>query len=284
MRLGVSILRELEHIRTQHTMRDSAVSDSPSPSGETESFYEKPDSKQTAQRLRIKLLAAVSKINRPKSAQVDWLDEVIIDALFFYLFWRLWWLLLQHGKGDDFKTFALLAYVWMNSDSLPSALATKWLQSLFTQLGQETLIFLASIWAYHRHPAIRTASLSHATAFIRAHSKGEGIDFQFVIPAMLIALQDEDKLVRQTAAGLLRSLVSLERTSVSEVYGLDTFYGDRSSQCSMLPLDIPLIKRRFGSTCQEQRSPILLAKSAWILRRIMYRSRTSKRIEYYSVG
>lgn len=54
------------------------------------------------------------------------------------------------------------------------------------------------------------------------------MDFQVVLPQILIALQDSDKGVRRVAVDVLRSVEGGE--GMGDVYALDTIYGDRSGK------------------------------------------------------
>ena len=129
-----------------------------------------------------------------------------------------------------YKTLAEDLYIWSNSSILPLDLSKALLRSLFAQLGQDALVFFASVWTSTRPAGLRASALKHALAYIRAHSDLQGgIDFQSIIPAILIALQDGDKSVRTSGVAVLQAVLDVSKSS-DNVYSLDTIYGDRSSE------------------------------------------------------
>lgn len=127
-----------------------------------------------------------------------------------------------------FKSFTHSIYRYANSDYLHPAFAKILLRSLLTQLGEDALIFFASVWTSITSGSLKTAALRHATAFVKAYTSGT--DFQLVLPCLLIAFQDRDKIVRDAAKGLLRAVMGSIQGQPSSFYALDTFYGPRSSE------------------------------------------------------
>lgn len=133
----------------------------------------------------------------------------------------------------QYRQIALSLYTLSNSGLLNSAVAATILRSLLTQLAEDALVFFASIWTSHTidiTPALRITALKHALAFINAYkAQGHGIDFQMMVPALVIALQDENKEVRSAAVVLLKA-VQGSIGKVEDVYALDTFYGSQSGK------------------------------------------------------
>lgn len=149
----------------------------------------------------------------------------------------------QHSVTEhtaSYESFARLLYSWANSHILPSSLAITLLRSLLTQIGEDALIFFASIWTSDVTTALRLAALRHAAAFIQAHAGESATDFQLVLPGVLIALQDETKLVREAGILVMRNILALLKNGAPAIYGLDTFYGSRSSQSILDRLKDPL--------------------------------------------
>lgn len=123
------------------------------------------------------------------------------------------------------------------SNSLPS-LARHVLLSLFSNIGNDTLLFLAGVWSSNEaspknieESSASVAALHHARAFILAHNsedeKDKPLDFQVIIPAVLIALQSSDKTVREAAVLVIDAISSRTSTLKSkkvEVYAFDRIY------------------------------------------------------------
>jgi U3 small nucleolar RNA-associated protein 10 len=123
---------------------------------------------------------------------------------------------MQHETGPSYATFARNLYTWANSESLSPILARRLLQSLFTQIGEEGLVFLASIWTSASPVSLRVAALRHGLAFIGAHEAS--VDFQLIIPSLLIALSDESKDIRQAGLDIVRKIVPSKGEVGGEVY------------------------------------------------------------------
>jgi len=171
----------------------------------------KPKASRTSQRATLALFYAMTKINRSAQSPT-WLDD----------------------EETSFKRYAKTTYLWANSDILPLQLARSLLQSLFLQLGSEALLFLASVWTDHDNSSgLRLAALKHASSFVMAHKGQNGIDFQLLLPSILIALGDNQQKVRVGGVALLKSIVLLAGNG-DEVYALDTIYGAKSDQVKLL--------------------------------------------------
>lgn len=134
------------------------------------------------------------------------------------------------NDGTAFNRFTHQLYDWINSETLPRSLATRLLRFLLIQLGDDALAYFASIWSSDDAPALRIAALRHATAFVQAHSGKSRSDVQLIVPALLIALQDGMRAVREAGVGVLRSMVAVSENGGSDIYGLETIYGSRSSK------------------------------------------------------
>ena len=171
----------------------------------------KPKASRTTQRATLALFSAMIKVIRPAQSTI-WLSDDV----------------------SSFKRYASQVYLWANSDILPAQLARGLLQSLFLQLGSETLLFLASIWTDLGNSAgLRLAALKHASSFVTAHKGHNGVDFQLVLPSILIALSDSQRKVRVGGVALLRGIISLSGSG-DEVYALDTIYGAKSDLVKLL--------------------------------------------------
>lgn len=122
-----------------------------------------------------------------------------------------------------------------SSTSLP-LLSTHLLRILFINLRDDALAFLAGIWladgidGNEVQDHLRHAALRHAMAFLEAHrTTSHWVDFQTILPALLVALQNANQHVRKSAAECLSILAQLSQSkTVSEVYAFDTIYGSSS--------------------------------------------------------
>ncbi|KAH9837712.1 armadillo-type protein [Rhodofomes roseus] len=187
----------------------------------------KPSSQSTLQRLQISILAMMPVIARPAGVHLDWLttpSEAPVD---------------MHGndtRGIRYIQLLRAVYILSNSSAALPALSLHLLRALFVNLGDESLGFLAGIWLSPSLPAkgrdadyLRTAALHHAAAFLEAHHATQHwLDFQTVLPAVLVAVQNPDRRIREAAVACLQVLVKLVEKEPSGIYAYDAIYGPPS--------------------------------------------------------
>nr|XP_019043454.1 hypothetical protein I302_08031 [Kwoniella bestiolae CBS 10118]OCF22384.1 hypothetical protein I302_08031 [Kwoniella bestiolae CBS 10118] len=213
--------RTLQHIKPRQnvSLRDIDNAEDHLSTPFIDAAYKKPQEARTTQRAVLSLLAAMNKIWRPTT--------------------HLTWLQGEKTPSNDvssYKPFAQEVYQWTNTGTLPTPLAQNLLRSLFAQLGEDALLFFASIWTSQSSAALRTASLRHALAFVSAYSgmkTQQGIDFQIMVPSVLFALQDPEKAVRSAAVDLIKAMTANAQSS-ENIYALDSVYGDRSDSVQLL--------------------------------------------------
>ena len=115
------------------------------------------------------------------------------------------------------------------------ALSATLTKTLFVSLGEDALKFLAGIWLQPRtvqvafEPA-QYSALKHAAAFMEAHySTQRFVDFQTMLPAVLVGVQFNDRRLREAALDCVASLARLSQAkNPSDVYAFDAIYGASS--------------------------------------------------------
>lgn len=207
----------------------------------------KPSSKNTTYWLQTSLLALMPIIPRPVNVQLDWLAphpasvRPAIPSVDLPLFRLIF--CTNQDEADRRSTFYVKLqrsiYTIANSGSSTSAapsstiLPTSLTRAQFINLSSDALAFLSGVWLSSSTPIeARRTALTHAAAFLAAHDsvQGEGvIDCQTILPAIVVALQDEDAGIREGAAECSRLVGRLVgRKSATGVYGFDTIYGKGS--------------------------------------------------------
>jgi U3 small nucleolar RNA-associated protein 10 len=123
-------------------------------------------------------------------------------------------------------------YRLTNSSSSLSVIPASFLRAQFIHLADEALAFLVGIWLTEGDARLRRIALCHAFAFIAAHEATENvIDFQTVLPGLLIALGDVDRAVRHQASECVQLLARLSKAKqASGVYAFDTIYEKSTSK------------------------------------------------------
>lgn len=120
----------------------------------------------------------------------------------------------------------------MNASPTLSVIPASLLRAQFIRLADDALAFLVGVWLSEEDARLRRTALSHAFAFIAAHETTENtIDFQTVLPALLVALGDSDRAVRHQASECVQLLARLSKAKqASGVYAFDSIYDKSSSK------------------------------------------------------
>ncbi|KAI0790983.1 hypothetical protein C8Q75DRAFT_805854 [Abortiporus biennis] len=183
-------------------------------------IYHKPSSRNTVQRIQASLLVMLPTIPRPTGVSLNWVDEQTIS--------------IEDSaatKGTSYVLLVRAIYKLANTSSASFSLSTYLLRMLFIGLGDDALAFLAGTWLEVDDASTCYAALRHAVAFLEAHRATQHlIDFQTVLPAILVALCHNDQRVRGSAVDCISVLLVLcEGKKPSSVYAFDAIYGPRSS-------------------------------------------------------
>lgn len=118
-------------------------------------------------------------------------------------------------------------YHLANASATLPVLTSVLLQALFVNFKEDALAFLAGLWfASDNFKESRCVALLHAAAFLEAHMlEDDGIDFQTILPPLLVALQDPDPHIRQGALECISRVRILSDRKLTLVYQFDTVYG-----------------------------------------------------------
>lgn len=126
-------------------------------------------------------------------------------------------------------------YQLANASTTVPVISTTILQILFVTLKGDALAFLAGIWSTGSHDAVKDSqgiSLLHAAAFLEAHiQEDDGVDFQTILPALLVALQSNDTQICQGALECISRMRILAEHKFSSVYRFDAIYGQNDRAC-----------------------------------------------------
>ncbi|THH26927.1 hypothetical protein EUX98_g7265 [Antrodiella citrinella] len=185
--------------------------------------YSKPNSRNTLFRLQSSILVLLPSWPRRSGVTLDW---VATDT--------------KESQHFEYVQLMRQVYRLANSSASVPALSSHLMRSLFISLADDTLSFLAGIWLNSpnaEESVLAYVSLYHAAAFLEAYNSIQHIvDFQTVLPAILVSLQHADRRVREAA---LQCVAALNRLSVGKkpkaVYAYDAIYGTSSS--TLLYLD-----------------------------------------------
>ncbi|KAF7420871.1 snoRNA-binding rRNA-processing protein utp10 [Pleurotus ostreatus] len=206
----------------------------------------KPSSQNTLRLLQLSILALLATAHRPADIALNWF-EVASPA--------------TAQTGSDSRGVRYVQHVrklyQLANLYIPVVFAVHVLSLLFTNLGEDSLAFLASVWTSDEpisssadndvHQGsdmadqLRIASLRHAAAFLEAHnqqqSPSQSIDFQTILPALLLAIQSSSIHIRQAGVDCIFALRSSAQRTFSTVYALDWIYGKDTQKLQFLDQD-----------------------------------------------
>lgn len=124
-------------------------------------------------------------------------------------------------------------YALANRSSTLPVITSCLLRILFVNLKTDALIFLAGVWTSSTSLAsdddslLQGVALRHAAAFLEAHVlEGDGADFQTILPALLVGLQNPASGVRKAAIECLNRIRLISERQLKSVYKFDEVYGD----------------------------------------------------------
>ncbi|KAJ7456907.1 hypothetical protein FB451DRAFT_1275210 [Mycena latifolia] len=180
-------------------------------------------SKNTTHWLQVSILALVSTIPRPANLILDWFTD---DSSL-------------RSDGPVYVKLMRTVYQLANSSAFTPLLTVGLLRELFINLKDDALGFLAGLWTTYLESAadnfICVVALRHAAAFLEAHrEEADGVDFQTILPSLVICLQSNEVETRAAALDCVTSLRNLAEQRFSAVYAFDTIYGKSESQLQYL--------------------------------------------------
>ncbi|KAK4048437.1 snoRNA-binding rRNA-processing protein utp10 [Microbotryomycetes sp. JL201] len=186
--------------------------------------FSKPSAFKTVRRVEAAaLLASIATLQPLKGCNWKWLTIELSDETGQYI-------QLAHS-----------VYAFAHTGSTPGgrALATLLLRALFTRmLLDDSLAFFASLYTSTTQPSeLQIAALNDAKTFVRAQHLPEvakPVDYQAVLPSVLVALQSSNKKMRNAALELLAVFESNAPPNIKTVYGRDHFYGASSEHLQYL--------------------------------------------------
>jgi len=188
----------------------------------------KPHSQSALAWTQVSLIFDIARIRKPDGFILDWFSDKVRSRDET----RICLMLLQ--ESIDFVALARQVYSIANASPNVPILASSVLRSLFTSLQDEALVFLAGLWSCsptHTPAALKKIVLLHGAAFLEAHvSEGDGIDFQTVLPALLVSLTDHDRDVRAGALNCITRIRLASETQLKSVYHFDVVYGSSNRE------------------------------------------------------
>lgn len=190
--------------------------------------------------LQVSVTVAIAQITRPADLTLDWISDASVSSthpLPGYHLLRMYQ--ASQERGSHYVSLMRSVYQLANASvSRVPVVATTLLQVLFTTLKDDALAFLAGMWSVVADPEFeqsRDISFLHAAAFLEAHiQEADGVDFQTILPSLLVALQNSEAQSSQGASECLSRIHILVNAKLSSVYRFDTVYGQNGRTSTLL--------------------------------------------------
>ena len=188
---------------------------------------EKADAALLAQAIFAKPVAAKT-VRRVRAAAVVALVSAVQPAPA--------WSWLAGGERSAFQAFVFAVYRLAHTATTPGAaeLSSVLLDAVFGQLvTEDALAFLASVWTATSSPtSLKAVALRDAGVLVAVQALPElhkSVDFQAVVPAVIVALQDASHKVRAEAVELLQAISQAMPPTAAHIYGRGLLYGPARS-------------------------------------------------------
>ncbi|TFK71529.1 hypothetical protein BDN72DRAFT_432062 [Pluteus cervinus] len=261
------------------------------------SIVSKPSSSSTSQYLQVSLLALAASIPRPQGVLLNWFsgspsnsNPPTQDAAGPHG---------QKNKGVQYVQLIRSIYRVVNTGLNVPALMTSILGTMFISLKDDALTFLAGFWASNTlisgpnnqkvdlssnesdsgrfglgeyGELLRYVALKHGVAFLNAHLSNDasggvstGLDFQTIVPALIVALQSAEGRCREAAVECLKLLRQAAEKKFSAVYKFDVVYGRKESDLQYLEQGD--VKKYLGGLIENRDSFVLDGQSVGLFHR-----------------
>ncbi|KAF7307826.1 U3 small nucleolar RNA-associated protein 10 [Mycena kentingensis (nom. inval.)] len=193
----------------ENKLKDQNVEDFLSRANLHRLVVHKATSQSTTNWLQISLLSLIPTIPRPSGVILDW----FVDS----------------ADTDTYIRIQRAVYISANSTARLPHVTIALLSALFINLKDDALAFLAGLCATVNDSTISAIALRHAKAFFAAHEAEEdGVDFQTILPSLVVSLGHADAAVRVAASECIEVLLKLSAQKFSTVYAFDAIYGNES--------------------------------------------------------
>ncbi|KAJ3515006.1 hypothetical protein NLJ89_g2035 [Agrocybe chaxingu] len=173
--------------------------------------------------LQVSMIATIAQIAKPHGVVLDWMGYTEVESTSY---------------GQCYIRLMRSIYQLANASTTLPVLSSAILQLLFTSLQDGALAFLAGLWTAPTTDGLKESkgmSLLHAAAFLEAHIlENDGMDFQTILPAVLVALQSPDAQVREGGLECISRIRILDERRLLSIYQFDIIYGQSDNTLQYL--------------------------------------------------
>ncbi|KAK0200852.1 hypothetical protein DFS33DRAFT_1386800 [Desarmillaria ectypa] len=187
----------------------------------------KPNSKSTAYWLQMSIITISAGVSSPEGILVNWLSTRSMQGT---------------SDNREYRYVTLMRSIYGLANSSSSNIAMHMLRTLFMNIADEALAFLTGVWSNCDDEDLVVVAFGHTIALLKAHMSGnESVDFQTIIPSLLVSLQSSKLEIKKAALQCISILAKASEKKYARVYAFDTIYG--ASTVNLQYLDQDDLKR-----------------------------------------
>ncbi|KAJ3564821.1 hypothetical protein NP233_g8044 [Leucocoprinus birnbaumii] len=224
--MKVEVIGGIEDLPAEHDQFVETLKDMPE-----KHVVLKPTRPTTLSWLQVSLIASICAIPAPDGLVINWFSAETADST-------------SDTRGPHYVDLMRSIYRLANRSSSLPVLTSCLLRLFFLNLKSDALVFLAGFWTvdlstpYDDSSALQEVALRHAAAFLEAHVlEDDGVDFQTIVPALLVGLQSGIGGVRKAAVECLSRIRLISERKLKSVYKFDVVYGDVKDTLQYLEQD-----------------------------------------------
>ncbi|KAF9021672.1 hypothetical protein BDZ89DRAFT_1137818 [Hymenopellis radicata] len=183
----------------------------------------KPNSKNTLYWAQVSIMTIAAEVPPPEGVVVNWLSQRSEPDI---------------SDDRDFRYVSLMRTIYRTATSSSVAIMMNTFSVLFATIQDDALAFFVGIWLTSVDHAQEKLALGHCVALLKAFKASETpVDFQTVLPSLLVALQSSELKHREYALLCLALMAEGTQRKYERVYAFDAIYGSSAAQLLYLSQD-----------------------------------------------
>ncbi|KAF9034474.1 hypothetical protein BDZ89DRAFT_1158021 [Hymenopellis radicata] len=148
----------------------------------------KPNSKNTLYWAQVSIMTIAAEVPPPEGVVVNWLSQRSEPDI---------------SDDRDFRYVSLMRTIYRTATSSSVAIMMNTFSVLFATIQDDALAFFVGIWLTSVDHAQEKLALGHCVALLKAFKASEtAVDFQTVLPSLLVALQSSELKTQRIRAAL----------------------------------------------------------------------------------
>lgn len=201
----------------------------------------------------ISLMTLAAEVPPPEGIVINWLVKRFTAVSLSSSLCVLPHISCKQDTSDvrDYRYVTLMRTIYKAATASTIAIMMNTLNVLFANIQDDALSFLTGIWLTSLDDdELAVLALGHSVALLEAFkSTCAVVDFQTVLPSLLVALQSPSLKIREYALQCLRLMSESTQTKFKRVYAFDVIYGHSASKHCCDYHSLPWLTGSFQLNC-----------------------------------